>query len=310
VNTTELIAAVRVAGGLPSVDVTYTGARVLVELSEAQVEFFTRMPVESREGYLLKQYTVPTVAAQPYYRLPRRSVMQTAERVEIFESGRWQPLGRLTTVEASAYSGTESGPPDAYTVRGDSLQLFPTPSGVLTLRIHYYLRPSTLVLPQDDAEGEAEGVKGLIEAIAKVDASTWTLTLNDDPDDQLTAAAVAEGDLVDIVRSDTGDVVAVDLVRTGTGVTGDASLAQVGDYLRAAGQSEWPQLPVDLHRTLADATAAVIQLGKGMDPAALASKVQSDLERLFGIANPRVKDSPGVIVGRSGLARRAARRGR
>lgn len=305
-NTTELIAATRIAGGLPSKDVTFPDARMLVELSDAQVEVLTRLPVTTRDGYLLKQHTQSTVAGKPYYRLPRRSIMQTAERVEILENGKWQPLGKLTTAEASEYLSTDQGTPRAYTLRGDTVQLFPAPVGVTTLRIHYYLRPSQLVLPQEEAGGEAgDEPKGLITAISG-SGSAWTIALNDLPVDQVTEADVENSDLVDVVRSDTGDVVAVDLVLGGggTSLTGDASLVQVGDFVRAAGQSEWPQVPVDLHRTLADATAAIVQMAKGIDPSGLVSKVQSDLQRITGIAQPRVKDSPGVIVGRVGVARR------
>jgi len=308
-HSTELIAAVRTAGQLPTADPTYTDARILIELTDMQQQLFERLLVNTRDGHLLQQHVASTVASTSIYRLPARAITQGAERIELAGAdGQYHPLTKLTPRQASECESTSEGEPGAFTVRGDSVQLFPTPGSVYSLRVHYYLRPSTLVTAQLPTSGTHRGL------ITNVQQGTSTVSVNALPFDQLIAvpAAIASGARVDVVRPDGGhEIVLVSALTTFVGAP-DVSMAgvalarvQVGDYLRVAEQSDWPQLPPEFHRTLADAAAAAILLSKGVvqKAQALAGKVRSDLERYTDLLNPRVKDQPKVIVPRYGVLR-------
>lgn len=313
-HTDELIAAVRASGQLPSADPTFNDARVLQELTDMQLQLFERLLVNTREGHLLQQKIQATVAGTSIYRLPHRAITQGAESVELAASGRYRQLTKVGARDASAWEGT-TGEPGAFAVRGDSVQLFPTPDSVYSLRVHYYLRPSRLV-PQQLADPSTE--RGRILAI---DLVARTLTVNAVPFDQTIEPpeAIETGhQLIDVIRPDGGhSLVLVDAPQsvddsdTFTLPVGtDISQVRVGDYVRAAQQSDWPQLPPEFHRTLADATAAAICLAKGMTAKAqsIAGKVSADVERYTDLLTPRVKDQPKIIKPRYGVVRRSGSR--
>jgi hypothetical protein len=84
---------------------------------------------------------------------------------------------------------------------------------------------------------------------------------------------------------------------------GDLSRIIAGDYVRLAGQAEWPCLPDDFHRCLADATAVkiLIELNLVEKSAVLAANNGNDLQRFKSLLVPRVKAEPKQI----GLMRRS-----
>ena len=312
-HSTDFIAAVRTSGQLPTADPTYTAAAILRLGSTVQQRLFERALVNSRDGYLLQQRLTATVAGTSVYRLPPRAVTQGAERVEMAGAdGKYLPLTKLDPRNASLWESTGQGQPGAFTVRGDSVQLFPTPSAVYSLRIHYYLRPSALATAQLADTGTHRGL------IVAHDATS--LAVNAPPFDMLAAvpAVITVSTRVDVVRPDGGHdrVVVSARVATIAGPTlgiytlgfvdgDDLSRVADGDYVRVAEQSDWPNLPPEFHQTLADATAATILLNKGSAQKAqqLASSVQSDLARFTDLLNPRVKDQPKVIKPRFGIVR-------
>lgn len=307
-NSDELIAAVRTSGQIPSADATYTSAQIRTELYNALTTFFEAPIVNSREGYWLKQYVVTCTPGLAVYRLPHRSITNSAERVEISTDGvRYHQLNKLGVRDASQYEGA-TGNPCAYTMRGDSVQLFPTPSAGCRLRVHYYLRPSVLVAPQSAAN------KGLIATVG-----TNSLVLGALPDDMVVTpnVAIASGSRVDVVRPNgSHEVIVVSAVATISTLTltfdstVDLSMVAVGDYVRAEDQSEWPALPKDFHRTLADCTAMLILVSKGYQAKAqvLSAKVKADLDRFTDLIQPRVMDSPRVVKPRFGILRSRGRR--
>lgn len=276
-----------------------------------QQALFEKLLVSPREGQWLKQYVVSTTAGISLYRLPHRSVGAGAERVELSTTGgKYQPLTNLSPRDASDREGN-SGQPRAYTLRGDSVQLFPTPDGSYSLRIHYYLRPGTIVDQQ--VTGTERG------RITAFDATARTIVTNAVPYDQLLTvpAAIATGNqLIDVVRPNgSHEVVLVGATQTLASTTftcaagSDLSQVAVGDYVRAAEQTDWPQLPKEFHQTLCDATAASILVAKGYNEKAqaLASKVRSDMDRFESILQPRIADSPKVLKPRYGILRSRSR---
>jgi hypothetical protein len=80
----------------------------------------------------------------------------------------------------------------------------------------------------------------------------------------------------------------------GTDYLGDIA---VGDFVRAGEQTDWPCLPDDFHRCLADVAAIKIlyELNLLDKAQALEATVGNDLQRFRSLLLPRVKADPKVI---------------
>jgi hypothetical protein len=74
------------------------------------------------------------------------------------------------------------------------------------------------------------------------------------------------------------------------------SSIQVGDYVRAADQSEWAPIPDDFHRCLADITSIKILIQRDFQQKAMgyAQDVNSDLSRFSSLINDRVQEEQQV----------------
>lgn len=317
-NTDELLEVVR-STGIPTADLTFTTTRILREMTDMQKSLFEKLLIQPREGYLMYAAVMPTAAGVSYYRIPHRAAIQGAERIEIQIGTKYGQLVKESIRNASQIE-PDTGVPRIYVMGSDSFQLYPTPNAVYNLRVHFYIRPNNLVPQQSTATGTDRG------RITSIDTASLAVSLNAIPYNMLlaTPAAITSADLVDVIRPNgsheivlgsAGQVGFIGTVMTFSAGT-DISRVRIGDYVRAAEQSDWPQLPNEFHRTLADATAAGIWVAKGYQQKAqaLAQKVQSDLGRYAEMLQPRVKDSPkqfkpryGILRGRSGLMRRYPR---
>ncbi len=292
-NVTELVTAVRVSGALPSADPTYTDARVREELGNALTTIFERPIVNSREGYWRKTRDYTITAGQPRYRVPPRAVAGTAETIEVFS-------GATPPIPADRRS-------PAYTFQGDQIVFNSPPDAGLTLRVHYYLRPSALYALQLN-----------VGRVTAVHDTTKEVVVTALPLNMITGLPIATGDRLDIVHPNGWhEAVVVDEASTVATLTltfastVDLSMVELGDYVRAAGQTDWPALPEDFHRTLVDATAMSILVSKGdlAKAQVYASKVGADLERFTDLLQPRVKDHPPATIPRAGILRGRSRWG-
>lgn len=305
-NQTDLIARVRRAAYLETANVDFTDAVILAELNDQMTQLYENQITKSRQGYWLKQLQVPIVQGTDRYRVPARACTGGLERVEIAYDSTldWQELLEVDEKLALNYElGVgQQGTVTRYCMRGDQINLLPDPNGAnVALRLNYYVRPSRIVAVQVNP-----ATSGVITAI---NTSTRLLTIAASvssiaPDG--TSTALATGNLIDVVSPSgwhelqlVGEpvIVAAGISITLTG-TGDMSTIQVGDYVRAAEQSDWPALPDDYHRTIADAAAISILRTRGMSDrsAELESKLGGDLERFGDMLTPRVQSQAPVIV--------------
>lgn len=291
----ELLTAIRTTGFIPTADPVFTDARLRIELTDALHTLVERAVVNSRDGYWLKRHT-ETTTAKTRYRMPHRAVAGVAASVK---------LG------SSATTATKTT--KRYRFFGDYLE-FETATDVgQVLVIEYYLRPSRIVATQTAG------------AITAIDTSTLTVTINAVPDRLLGSGApnpISGLDIIplDIVKPNGWHeccVVSVIGLVTGLNVafaSTDANLLQdveVGDYVRAADESEWPCLPDDFHRMLANVTASNVLLAKkNFDGAgAIMQATAPVMERFQDLISPRVKDAPKAVFPKYGVLRRGGRRG-
>jgi len=300
-TTTDLLVRVRMSAFIPDAAQApdYTDAWILNELNDMQPQLYERTIVNSKQGYWRKSFNVTTVAGSAFITVPPRACAGGLAKVDIALDSTlsWIPMREVNEDDIRLYESNVTGQPMVFIMRGDAVQLVPTPSAnTWTIRVTYYSRPSTLVAPQVSLSS------GLISNIVGT-----TLTVGALPQNANGGSNIANGNLADIVRP-TGwhelQVIGA-LVTNVTGSTSitlaagtDMSTVAVGDYVRFAEQSEWPNLPDDYVRSLCDSVAAkiLVQLNLTDKSTALQAELAADLTRFQDLLSPRVKNTGGTDV--------------
>jgi hypothetical protein len=297
----------------------FSDAWILNELTDQLCQLYERAIVNARSGFWLKNEVRAVTQGTSIYRVPLRAVVGGMNRVEISYDGQqsWCLLDEVDEAQAMNYElgGGQQGQPVRFVLRGDEITLLPTPNNsTYAIRIFYYLKPSRLVAPQASlTAGLVSNVNNTTKVIttsaaaSSIDAAgaSTAMTVGSWTVDVVSGTSGSFG-ITDLVNSGWHEVSANTLVATvtGSGVTftcpagADLSHVQVGDYVRASGQTEWPCLPADFHRTLCDAAAVKILKMRSFDQkaAVLEDALNQDLSRFADLLKPRVQSSAKVIV--------------
>lgn len=319
-NQTQLIARVRRSAFLAESDVNYTDVVILAELNDVQTQLYARAVIEADQGHWqLTDYT-PLVAAQRSYRLPARAVMGTTMRQQVTQTGAvdWWPMDDLSEADALRYEASitrnaSSDSPWKKVIRGENTWILPpvAASDQYVMRTHYMVRPSRICMPQfaPDTDGVITAINPTTRVLSLIS------TIESIAEDGTNGADIVVGDAnIDIIRvggwhkvqwtgvatfSAGGTLIQLAADASGLSEANDLSDIAVGDVVRVADQTDWPALPADFHRSLADATAAKILTARGMaDRAAELSQpyVVPDLQRFGALLRPRDGSSAFVFV--------------
>jgi hypothetical protein len=281
----------------------YPDSELYNELNDRLRSVFSDTITSARSGYWLT--TTVTSSANGAARIPARSVTGGLESVEVLQNGVYFPLQEVTPLEAAPW--TSPGIPWAYWCDSEKVVLVPTPPANVTLRLRYYLRPSLLVTSQSSTLGGAGVDRG---RVTQVFPSQREALLNAWPWDMLlpVPAVISTGAVCDVIRPSGwfSPTVVSQVTEVFTGAfVGFYSLTeaefsdavQVGDYVRVAEQTDWPALPADFHRMLAD--AAAVNVLREMDlfdkAEVLSTAASADFARFAKQIQPRVKSRPKKI---------------
>jgi hypothetical protein len=239
--------------------------------------------------------------------MPARAVMGTVIRSQMLSSGEWYPIDEMTEADALRYENYDDSQGFRKIIRGENIYLLPPvqTSGAV-MRTHYAIRPSRLCLPQ------AAPTAGIITAInPSTRVVTVAVAISSIFEDG-SIGAYTGAQQIDIIRvggwhkvqwtgsatiSGTSITLAVD--PSGLDEANDLSDIAVGDVVRAADQTDWPAIPADYHRSLADATAVKILTMRGMLEASSAlaqAHVSPDLQRFGDLVRLRDESSAFVFV--------------
>lgn len=325
-NTTELIARVRLNCFFSSAShPDYTDAAIMDELWDQENELFGRNIINARSGYWLTYIDRALLTSDPVpgsVRLHPRGASGTFESAAISYQAPdlWIPMSALTETEVPMYDlpTGQLGTPFHYVPRGDQLQLVPVPNAsALKVRIKFYRRPNKLVIAQDGFAGTTR--RGQVLSTT----GSTQITMNSLPFDPNTGIAITGTQRFDVIRGGAAgnwaDVIFSGIANfSGTTITLSGVFSDdlpqfaailPGDFVRLGDTSEWPQLPVDFHRALADATSIKIltQLGLDQKAASIATQLAADLNRFQDVITPRGKDGAKDIVAPHGLYRGNAR---
>lgn len=318
-----LIAEVRRAAQLPDGFADYTDAIIRTELNTQLQRRFARVMVRARVGMLLKRYSQTLTSGTATYPLPGRAMHAGAECLSISLGTNSWPLEQIEAHQVWQYENMATDRPRFYAMLGSSYRLYPTPNDAYTVLLQYYLRPSRIVEKQSTA-----AIGQILSVTGDENDSTLTLLVSSMASvvDRNTGLQITTSARVDIIRgnpenlaatyesSDASyEVVAVGLPWDNSGfdiVVGglggrDLSEIRIGDYVRAADQSEWPSIPHEYHPALAWAVAAKICRDRGManTAQALEADVSAALSDLADDIQPRVKSSAQSLVPRAHMLR-------
>lgn len=277
----ECITATRLSARIGDADDDFTDARIRVELGDTLRQVFGEKVCEARSGAWLKQQYNEVTAGKWRYRIPYRAIAG-AESVELSDA-------QLD-----------------YEIQGDQIVFASQPTEGSWVLFTYYLRPSALYQYQTTG------------AVTAVDTDALTVTVNTLPTNRVTSATIATGDRLDIVHANGWHELALVGAQSTIASTTltfpdgtDLQDVEVGDYVRAAEQTDWPCIPDEFHRCLCDMTAARIQRTRGYEEKAAALEMQAggDIARFATLLEPRVKDA-GIIAVPTGILLRGGMRAR
>lgn len=304
-NQTELIARVRRNCFIPTNHPTYPDQIILDELNDAMRQIYSDLVTIPRQGHWLKQYVFNSTVGQSLTRITSRAVVGGVEKVEIGNlNDRLSALDQVTENHAQLYEsfGGTTGVPLYYCIRGDQIEFLPAFNSIMTVRVTYYVKPSKLVVAQSSPFTAGVIAAGGVNAAARQVTVLAVPTCKDPTSPNFNFTLGSTG-IADIIHPDgtfelsmvSGTVsLLAGLVYT-FAVGTDMTEVAVGDIVRFASETDWPPLPEEFQRTVADVASIPIMLQLNMQAkaTALASKVGGDIGRLSTLMNaPRTRRQP------------------
>ncbi len=289
-TATYLLAALKRRGMLAAHTDTLTDADFLAFADEELQSEIVPFIMSMREKYFSAYADVTTTAGTAAYALPKRAIGGKLRHVAIADGTAYRAL---TWVEPESVEGdTSTGAPTSYSIRGNDVVLYPAPSAAVTLRMHYYQRPSRLVATT------------AVGRIATISGNRLTLTMA-----AALPATFTSGEYYDVVKgSGPGfETLQIDNYATGSATpaltltTAAPASVAVGDFVCLSGETPIPQIPVELHPWLAQRVVLRALEALGDPKAAVAEKTADRMRKVAAtLLAPRVDADPRVIINRNG----------
>lgn len=310
-TSSELIRSIKRRAMIPSDQNTFTDSDFLEMLNEELQYFGIPHLLRTHEEYLLVSEDITLVNGTNKYPIPYRALGNKLREVSYVTnvSGLTsQPtteqiyeLSRISVDDLPDYNNYASSKnTQAFYVENNNIVLLgEVPITNAVLRMHYYIRPNTLV--EDKYAGK----------ITSIDTGTGVITVETFPD---AFAASPDMDFVmhkspNIIRSFDKTPTAVDATtKTVTFATTDLpDNLEVGDYLNVAQETIVPQMPVELHAILAQrvAVAALEALGDQEGMAMAQRRLEAMEKSSNDLIDNRVEGAPEKITNRHGTLREA-----
>lgn len=250
----QLIRSVRRRAYMPTNDATFSPADMLEVGNEEMRDYVLPFLREVHEEFLIRTVDISVAAGVTDVRIPIRCAGEALKAV-MYDAGggNFMPLDRIEPQLAG--SNNTAGAGQTYYLEDDRVVLSPAPANVTTLRLKYVYRPGRLVLAADCVPiTSVVGVTITPGASASV-GSRFT-----------------DGAAVDIIAGQPGlrtlalDLIATTAVGATMTISGTIpSTVAAGDYVCLAGESPFPQIPVEAWGLLAQRMAVKMLEGKGSE---------------------------------------------
>lgn len=235
----ELIVSIQKRGILPTDDNTLGEADIIRFAYEELISYIAPLVKEVNEEYFVNWEDVTLVAGKTTYQISYRAMGGILRDVLYIDSNNnTRNLTRISPSDIPDLVNSQTGEPTAFYINDNSVILTSIPSGGGSLRIKFFMRPSSLV--KTSSAGR----------IVAFNHTNKTVEINTTP------TSFTSGLEYDFVKGKPGfEIQDWDLIPTnisGTTFT-FASLPEnlaIGDYLCLARTSCVPQIPEELHPML------------------------------------------------------------
>lgn len=288
-NVTELTAFVREQASLADESTEWSDTKILQLMNLVRVNVFEPVITACRCGYWTHSLIRTLGQNNPVVRLPPRAAAFMQVDIRQGLTGDWVPLQESTEAEQQSWEAYRSGWPMAYLIRGSTMHLIPAVTNGISydIRVKIVVRPSVLYVPQ------AGGV------VTNVDTVTNIITVTSMPLDKITGLAITGTLNIDVIEPIDNyelslfhaQATVLDATHIQVPTTYSLNRVQIGDYLRVANQSEWPQMPEPFHDSMATAVAITPCIQRDLYERAdyLAKLVSSAVTRLGEHLGPRAR---------------------
>jgi hypothetical protein len=310
-TSSELIRSIKRRAMIPSDQNTFTDEDFLEMLNEELQYFGIPHLLRTHEEYLLTFEDIPLSNGDGKYPIPYRAIGNKLREASYITnvsgltsnpgSEQVYELARISVEDLPDYNNYASSRyAQAFYLENNNLVLLgEVPITDAVLRMHFYLRPNTLVL--DSKAGK----------IQSIDAATGTVVLESFPTE------FSSSPDMDFVQDKSPNIIlgydktptSVDsatrtVIFNADDIPGDLV---VGDYLNIAQETIVPQLPVELHAILAQrvAVAALEALGDQEGLVAAQKRLEMMEKASNDIIDNRVEGAPEKINNRHGTLREA-----
>lgn len=288
-TTSKLVESVRRRGSIPASQQLFS-IDDIIDLATDELETSILPQIMSvREEYFVS-YTDVAVASssEPVdLDIPSNAIGQKLRDVcWVHTNGSLSSIPRYELEQASGNSYSDDyARTNGFMIRGNNVVLYPSNQGTGTLRLYFYKRPLTLI---------ANTKCGQVQSI---DTNTNEVTLSFLP------ANWAVTNTVNVISQTQPFQTKVDSVEITTISFSTVTLASVdniavGDWIALEGYSPIPQLPVEAHKVLAQATVVKCMEAMGDREGMKASqaKLDIDLQNMFKLIAPRVDGAPKKVT--------------
>lgn len=301
-NSADIIVSVKRRCLVPLNQSTFTEEDLLAFADEEMSIGLVPSVISAHEDYLMYTEVVPMNVDQTRYPIPYRSIGNRLREISFEDqSGNVFEMTRIGVGEIPFYNLSSAGSRAyAFYVENNEIVLTPQNAGPFTdakLRMTYYMRPSTLVMPEE------------VATISSIDRNTGIIQLNNLPTDFVVT------ELLDLIKVQSPnkilnfDVTPLAINSTSKTITLNVddipdSLA-AGDQIALAEESCIPQVPSDLHVVLAHRVAARVLEALGDTEGLQNANVKlAEMEKKTqSIIDNRVEDAPLKCSNRHSIIR-------
>lgn len=293
-TTTALIANLKRRASIPASQALFNEATMLEFLSDEMLSLLVPQVMSVREKYFETFTDYTLVSGTDTYIVPRRAIGgKVANFTFVDANGEELPCERLSTKDVEYTSTLDGGHLSGALIRGNHIHMLPDAATFvpLSLRVYYYRRPNRLV--KESQAGKVTAIVGSVVTLNNTPTSWTTSTTFDAIKGSPGFETLADDSTINTLS---GNDLTFDTVPTGLAV---------GDWIAESGESPVPQIPYELHATLAQmgATKVLEALGDQAGLQAGQAKQQIQEKNALTLLTPRVEDKPKKLVSRKGLWR-------
>lgn len=289
-TTDELISQIKRRGMIASTSSstnTLSTTDLLSFINDEIQTFMVPLIMSTREEFFVTYADQTIAAGTSAYEIPPRAIGAKLKNVTVLNGSDYVPLERIEPEAITRSPTTANGPPEGYYLQGNSVVLWPTPSVSGTLRLYYFIRPNRCVVAADCSAITTVGSTTVVVSTVGTNFGT----------------SAAYYDFVKYKGAFECRAIDQSGTRSTTTLTfsgGVPSNVVVGDYVALAGESPFPQIPIELHPLLAQ-RVVVRALEATSDPSVPIHVAEADRMKQAALTmlTPRSEGSSRYVINRN-----------